>query len=95
LEKFFPLIRLLFLFLLIFNLLLSCILFPGIFYLDFLVSSSTFFLKVPLKTLDFFSLSRIFFIRNSIKKSISSSFLIESSNYFFIFLFVLFFLLLF
>ena len=95
LEKFFPLVRLLFLSLLIFNLLLSCILFPGIFYLDFLVSSSTFFIKIPLKILDFFNLSGIFFVRSSIKKSISSFFLVESSNYFFIFLFLLFFVLLF
>ena len=91
-EKFLPLLTLVFLFLLIFNLLLSCIIFPGIFYLDYLVSSLNFFLKFPLKILDFSILSFVFFFKDSIKKNISFSFLTERSNYLFIFLFVIFFL---
>lgn len=94
LEKFFPLLALFILFLLFFNFLISCIFFPGMFFLDYLVSSLPFFLKTPLKILDFFIVSNVSFNSSFLKKAISSLLLIERSNYFFIFM-LFFFLVLF
>lgn len=87
-EKFFPLLTLLLLSLLFLNFLLSCKIFPGIFFLDFLVSSFPFFFKIPMKIIDFFILSKFSFLKNSISKSISSLFIIEGVNYFFVFVFI-------
>lgn len=94
-EKFFPLIILSLLTLLLANLLLSCVIFPGIFFLDYLVSSFPFFIKIPLKVLDFFILSGSSFNTSFLKKAISSFSLLERSSYFFIFLFTFFFIIFF
>src|SRR6056297_375991 len=94
-EKFFPSLILLLLSILIINFLLSCIFSPGIFFLDFLVSSIPYFINFPLKIIDFFILSNFSFQKNFLRKFVYSLTLIESRNYFFIFMFILFFILFF
>lgn len=94
-EKFFPSLILLLLSLLIINFLLSCFFSPGIFFLDFLVSSIPYFISFPLKIIDFFILSNFSFQKNFLRKFIYSLALLESRNYFFIFIFIFFFILFF